>query len=40
VIAKHEGVRNLTDNGWIHLFAIAETGVSHRYRKNLQWEAV
>lgn len=41
VIAKHETVRNLVDNAWIHLFAISESGrVSHRYRAGLNWEAL
>ena len=39
VIASNETVRNLVDNRWVHLFAIAEDGrVSHRYRKHLLWE--
>jgi hypothetical protein len=41
VIAKHEGVRQLVDNRWLHLFAIADDGrVSHRYRGRLHWEDV
>jgi uncharacterized protein YbcC (UPF0753/DUF2309 family) len=39
IIAKHEGVRQLLDNGWVHLFALDETGaVSHRYAGNLTWQ--
>jgi uncharacterized protein YbcC (UPF0753/DUF2309 family) len=41
VIAKHESVRDLVDNRWLHLFAITDTGrVSHRYRKDLTWEPI
>lgn len=41
VIARHETIRNLVDNAWIHLFAISESGrVSHRYRGALTWEAL
>ncbi len=39
VIAKHEGVRQLVDNGWLHLFAIENEGAEfHRYLPGLQWE--
>ena len=39
VIAKHEGVRLLTDNRWLHLFALDDKGrVSHRYAGELTWE--
>ena len=41
VIAKHQSVRELVDNNWIHLFAIADDGaVSHRYRGGLRWETL
>ena len=41
VIAKHKIVRELVDNNWIHLFAIADDGaVSHRYRGGLRWESL
>ena len=41
VIAKHQTVRELVDNNWIHLFAIADVGaVSHRYRGGLRWESL
>ena len=41
VIAKHQTVRELVDNNWIHLFAIADDGaVSHRYRGGLRWESL
>lgn len=39
VIAKSAAVRNLVDNRWLHLFALADDGrVSHRYRRDLVWE--
>lgn len=38
VIAKHEGVRELVDNGWIHLFAMTDAPSSiRRYTGALQW---
>jgi uncharacterized protein YbcC (UPF0753/DUF2309 family) len=38
VIARHGAVRELVDNGWVHLFALAESGrVSQRYRGDLSW---
>jgi uncharacterized protein len=41
IIAKHEAVRQLVDNGWIHLFAMDETGqVAHRYAGNLDRKSV
>jgi hypothetical protein len=34
-------VRELLDHGWLHLWAIDETGaVSHRYAGGLTWEPV
>jgi uncharacterized protein YbcC (UPF0753/DUF2309 family) len=41
VIAKSEMVRNLVDNQWLHLFAIADDGrVSHRYKPHGVWEPI
>jgi uncharacterized protein YbcC (UPF0753/DUF2309 family) len=41
IIAKHEGVRQLLDNGWVHLFALDGEGkVAHRYAGGLAWEGV
>lgn len=37
VIAAHEGVRQLVDNKWIHLFAVTETGAVQRYWGDLCW---
>lgn len=41
IIARHEAVRQLVDNGWIHLFALDEAGkVAHRYVGGLNWSAL
>jgi uncharacterized protein YbcC (UPF0753/DUF2309 family) len=41
VIAKSDMVRNLVDNRWLHLFAIADDGsVSHKYRHGFTWESL
>jgi hypothetical protein len=38
IIAKHEQVRQLVDNGWLYLFAMDENGtVAHRYVGGLNW---
>jgi len=39
ILERHRGVRALFDNGWLHLFAMDETGcLSHRYAGDLQWD--
>lgn len=39
ILEKHQGVKDLCDNGWIYLMAMDENGeVSHRYTGNLTWE--
>ncbi|CCD98816.1 DUF2309 domain-containing protein [Bradyrhizobium sp. STM 3809] len=41
VIAGNAGVRDLVDNGWVHLYAISDQGrVSHRYQSGLRWQAL
>lgn len=41
ILARHQSVRNLCDNGWLNLLAMNEEGrVSHRYSGNLQWEEI
>ncbi len=41
IVAKHEGVRQLVDNGWVHLYALADEGRTiRRYRGNLRWAEV
>ena len=38
VIATHETVRHLVENGWVHLFALADQGRTiHRYSGTGQW---
>ncbi len=40
ILARHDGVRALFDNGWLHLFAMdAEGRLAWRYRPGLAWEA-
>jgi hypothetical protein len=41
VLARHDEVRALFDHGWIHLWALDDTGaVAHRYAGELRWETV
>jgi hypothetical protein len=41
ILKKHQGVRDLCDNGWIHLMAMDENGqVSHHYGGDLNWERI
>jgi uncharacterized protein YbcC (UPF0753/DUF2309 family) len=41
VIAKHEMVRQLVDNRWLHLFLIDDAGkVSHHYVRDGKWDAL
>ena len=38
ILAKHDHLRELVDNGWIHLFAITDEGRSiKRYRGDYRW---
>jgi uncharacterized protein YbcC (UPF0753/DUF2309 family) len=38
VLKRHEGVRALFDNRWLHLFALDENGhMAWRYEGNLEW---
>jgi uncharacterized protein YbcC (UPF0753/DUF2309 family) len=37
VIARHELVRNLVENGWLHLFRIAEDGDVYRRTRQGEW---
>lgn len=40
VLSRHAGVRELFDNGWLHLFALDERGrMAWRYSGDLQWTA-
>jgi uncharacterized protein len=38
VLAKHEGVRQLFDNGWLHLFTLEEGRMAARYLPSLAWQ--
>jgi uncharacterized protein YbcC (UPF0753/DUF2309 family) len=41
IIAKNEGLRQLVDNGWVHLWRMDETGrIAARYTGNGKWQAV
>lgn len=41
ILEKHENVRHLCDNGWLHLLAMDAQGqVSERYTGALSWEKV
>jgi uncharacterized protein YbcC (UPF0753/DUF2309 family) len=41
ILERHEGVRALFDNRWLHLFAMdAEGRLAWRYAGDLQWEPV
>ena len=41
VLSRHDNVRALFDNGWLHLFALNEEGrMAWRYAGNLQWTAM
>ncbi len=38
IIARHEMVRQLVENGWLHLFHIGDDGAVHRRVLEGQWE--
>lgn len=38
VLRAHDGVRQLFDNGWLHLFALEGGRIAARYRPGLNWE--
>ncbi len=38
ILRKHDGVRALFDNGWVHLFALTDGQITARYRPGLAWE--
>jgi uncharacterized protein YbcC (UPF0753/DUF2309 family) len=41
VIEKHEGVRDLVDNGWLHLIAVEDEGRNYfRYCGDLHWKSI
>ena len=41
ILKRHDGVRALFDNRWLHLFALDHTGrMAWRYAGNLEWTAM
>ncbi len=41
ILEKHRHVRNLCDNGWLHLLAMDSQGqVAYRYMGDLNWEQI
>lgn len=40
ILARHPGVRELFDNGWLHLLALREGRIAARYRPGLVWAPV
>lgn len=41
ILARHDGVRALFDNRWLHLFALDDAGqMAWRYAGDLQWTAM
>ena len=41
ILGRHQGVRDLFDNQWLHLLRIDETGqVTERYAGGLRWNAL
>jgi hypothetical protein len=39
IIARHDLVRELVDNGWLHLLRIGEDGAVHRRLRQGGWES-
>jgi len=37
ILERHQEVRALFDNGWLHLFALEDGHVAARYRPGLTW---
>ena len=40
VLRRHPEVRELFDNGWLHLLALRDGRVAARYRPGLRWQAI
>lgn len=41
ILKRHKAVQELFDNRWIYLLAMNEQGkISHRYKNDLEWEAI
>jgi hypothetical protein len=39
VLRRHDDLRALFDNGWLHLFAMEDGRIASRYRPGLSWDA-
>jgi uncharacterized protein len=39
ILRRHDGVRALFDNGWMHLFALKDGRICARYQRGLGWES-
>lgn len=37
ILRKHDGVRQLFDNGWLHLFGLTSGCITSRYQSGLTW---
>jgi hypothetical protein len=37
ILARHPAVRDLFDNGWLHLLALEGGRIAARYRPGLVW---
>jgi uncharacterized protein YbcC (UPF0753/DUF2309 family) len=40
ILARHDALRALFDNGWLHLFALDGNRIAARYRPGLTWQPV
>ncbi|MCC5958612.1 MAG: DUF2309 domain-containing protein [Rhodobacteraceae bacterium] len=40
VLARHDGLRELFDNGWLHLLVLKDGRIQARYRPGVHWEGV
>ena len=40
ILRRHDGVRQLFDNGWLHLLALKDGRTAARYRPGLAWETI
>jgi uncharacterized protein len=38
ILSRHDDVRALFDNGWLHLFALEDGRMTARYRPGGTWE--
>jgi uncharacterized protein len=38
ILSRHDGVRALFDNGWLHLMTLQDGRIAQRYRPGLEWQ--